>query len=118
MSLDKVMIQFGLIAAVIVLAATLYGVVALWAARGRSTWFWRSAAVLLLLAAVAPIGAYELLAIYGTQAAVVVGGIWMVRLLRAWQARRDVATDLRAIQFRLPDLLKATLLAAAVFAIV
>ena len=113
-----------------VLAATLYGIAALWAVAGRGGWLARCLPLALLLAALAPIGAYELLAQYSTQAGVVVvvllAKLNWPRLLAQFQGSQTPAieptltqaiSDLRP-QFLLRDVLKAVFLAGAVLAIV
>ena len=91
----------------------------------------RAAPIVLLLAALVPTGAYELLVLFGCQAAVVIGGI---RLADFWagfrRARQQGLGVRRAIgqvvaqlwgegpRFPLRELLAGVLLAAAVLAIV
>ncbi len=60
--------QMLLLGALAVLAAMLYGTAALWAAAGRAGWLQRVAPITLLLAALFPIGAYDLFALYLSQA--------------------------------------------------
>ena len=113
------------------LAATLYGLAGYWAAAGRVGWLGRIAPIALLLAALVPLGAFELIALFGTQAAVIVAWVNVAQIVPAYRAaraggrrRRDaVRTTLRqwwagGPQFRLRDLLAAVLLAAGVLAIV
>jgi len=120
-------VLFGLAA----MAATLYGIAALWAVGGRAGWLWRTAPVALLLAALVPIGAYELLAVFGAQVAIVIAWVLVVRFGRAFrhchnhgESRRDaLRTALRRewserARFHLRDVLLAVLLAGVVLAIV
>ncbi len=61
-------------------AALLYGAAALWAVRGRGHWLARVAPMTLLLVALAPVGAYELIAVFGTLSAVIIGWVLVGRL--------------------------------------
>jgi len=70
------------------ISATVFGVAALWAVGGRAGWLARTAPVALLLAALVPIGAYELLAVFGAQVAVVIVWVLVVRLGRAYRECR------------------------------
>jgi hypothetical protein len=122
--------QLALVGAVGIVSATLYGIAALWAVGGRANWLWRVAPLALLLAAWVPAGAYELLALFGVQSAVVVGAVLGLRIMRRmrnrWRAsvsadgQSEASTlgDRRAFRFGLVDIVKAVLLAAAVLAIV
>jgi hypothetical protein len=115
-----------------VLSAMLYGIAALWASSGSKGWLWRWAPLTLLLTALAPIGAYELIAYYGAQATVIVGFITLRKWVQGRRAKRRarvVATTnspneclphaRRAPpQFLLGDMLKAILLAAVVLALI
>ena len=74
--------QMLLLGALAVLAAMLYGTAALWAAAGRAGWLQRIAPITLLLAALFPIGAYDLFALYLSQALVTIGITWMVCQVR------------------------------------
>ena len=113
--------------AVIAAATAVYGLAALWGAAGRGRWLWRWSWLALLLAALAPIGAYELMVMFGTQAAVIVVGVAGARLVRGLYARRtDLAKAERADiasawfaqrQFGLGDMLCFVVLMAARFAI-
>ncbi len=114
-----------------VLTATLFGLAALWAMRGPASWLWLWSPLVLLLAALAPIGAYELLALYGAQAAVVITALSVDRLRQRWRAvslgHDRLADGLVPVspptisnrpRFHLSDLLRAVVLIGAVFAIV
>lgn len=132
MNTGRLLLTIALVGGTAVLTATLYGIAALWAASGRKNWLWRWAPLVLLLAALAPIGAYELVALYGTEAAVIIGAISVWRFVRGWRAARHApageSVDVRAVlvpparrvplQFLLRDVLKVILLTAAVLAIV
>ncbi len=76
----------------IVLVATLvtsvYGLAAFWAAWPRASWLWRWGPLTLLLAALAPLGAYELVAFNGAQAAAIVVGMGLARIVQARRAAR------------------------------
>jgi len=120
-------VLFGLAA----IAATLFGVAAMWAVGGRAGWLARTAPVALLLAALVPIGAYELLAVFGAQVAVVIAWVLVVRLGRAFRDSRNQGESRRGAlrtalrrewgdraRFHLRDVLLAVLLAGVVLAIV
>ncbi|MEX2114224.1 MAG: hypothetical protein WD845_13615, partial [Pirellulales bacterium] len=99
------------------LSATAFGMAALWAASGRGGWLIRAIPVTLMLAAMLPIGAYELLALFATQAAFVVG----VKL--AWNSVVEMRQRAlheqdkpRAPRFGLRNLLAAVLLAGLILA--
>ncbi len=100
-----------------VVTATIYGTAALWAVSGRANWLWRLAPIVLLLAALAPLGAYELIVMYATQGVVTIG---IVSCFRGYQ-RRKLDRDFAMIEgtapgggrtYGLPDLLIAVLLTA------
>ncbi len=79
----------------------------------------RWAPLTLLLSAMAPIGAYELLALYGIQAAVVVGSISLVSFVKCRRPAPSGRVPLFARpRFSLRDVLKAILLTGAVLAII
>ena len=123
------------LAAAATLATTLYALAAFWAASARSSWFWRWAPLVLLLAALAPLGAYELMALFATQAAAIIGVSSAANWKRSRQLSSPAATSsaLNEVpapsaapgprphfhwpQFGLLDVLKAVVLAAGVFAL-
>jgi hypothetical protein len=70
-------------------AALLFGAAALWAVSGRGHWLVRIAPVTLLLAALAPVGAYELIAVFGAQSAVIIGWVLLGRLAGRSPRTRD-----------------------------
>ncbi len=113
-----------------VLTASLFGLAALWAMRGPVSWLWRWSPVVLLLAALTPIGAYELLAVYASEVIVVVVALGLGPGVDRWFAARRSSGEfseraqaaalspaLRAPQFHLGDVLKGVLLACAGLAI-
>ena len=124
-----------------ILAATLltsvYGLAAFWAAWPRASWLARWAPLAILLAALAPLGAYELVAFNAAQAAVIVVGVFLARSVQSRRASRRVSdpgsdAKLHATappvvappgavahrpQFTLVDVLQGVVLAAAVFAL-
>ena len=113
------------------LLATLYGAAAFWAVGGRAGWLVRVAPVALLLAALSPLGAYELIVLFGTQVVVVIAWVLMGRFGRVFRAGRNRGESRRDAlrgalekswgdgpRFQLRDLLKAVLLVAGVMAIV
>jgi hypothetical protein len=128
---DSTLLAIALVGTTAALASALYGIAALWAASGRTSWLWRLTPIALLLAALAPIGAYELVALYGAQTVVVIVVISLARFVRRWRAvgnTRDAGVGALGqplqetrgprIQFLLTDLLNAALLIGAVLAIV
>jgi hypothetical protein len=106
-------------------AAILYTAAALWAAGGKGPACARSAPLILLLAALVPIGAYELLVLFASQAATIIAGVTLAGLVRRRRARvvaiaageTLVAPARRTLRFSLGDLLGWLAVAAAVLAI-
>jgi hypothetical protein len=102
------------------LAATLFGLLALWATAGRFRWYWHVAPLALALAALVPMGGYQPLLIFGSQAS----GVVLYCVIAAFiPHRRDVRSEepprqIRAWRFTLLDGVLAILLAASVLAIV
>jgi hypothetical protein len=100
-------------------AAALYGLAALWAVGGRGGWLVRWTPLTLLLAALAPIGAYELLALYGMQATLITGVLWLVSVVKRRRAAPNGQPPRFAWpQFSLRDVLKVFLLVGAALAII
>ena len=132
MNLDKELWGIGLVGLLAAVAATLYGSAALWALGGRASRLLRLAPLALLLAALVPLGAYELVALFATQAIVAMGGISLWQSVRARRAEAATQVTARADgpgdaplpainsrpRFLLSDLLKAIVLIAMVAAIV
>src|SRR5262245_41482563 len=124
---EKVLLTLSLVAVTAVLSAILYGLAILWAVDGRRGWLWRISPLALLLAALVPIGAYDLLVLFGTQTAVVLGSRAFTRFNRSRGARKAKTVSQitepvpsakeAATQFTLRDVLKGVLLAGALFAI-
>ncbi|MGD9721542.1 MAG: hypothetical protein AB7O59_06360 [Pirellulales bacterium] len=119
--------------AVIIITAvvSLYGLAALWATSGRGGWLARVAPAVLLLTALVPLGAYELIALFGAQVLTVVCLLVGGGMLRAFRAARLEGASSAAARsaayrqlagdgprFGLRDLLQAVLLVAFVLAIV
>ncbi|MEX2114225.1 MAG: hypothetical protein WD845_13620 [Pirellulales bacterium] len=111
--------------------AMLFGASALWAVGGRGNLVSRMAPAALLLAALTPIGAYELIAVFGTEVAVVIGWLLLGRFIRARRSERNrgqLAGDApnsapqqiwrEGPRFQLRELLQFVLLAAVILAIV
>ncbi len=112
-------------------AALLYGAAALWAVVGRSNLVWRFAPAILLLSALAPTGAYELMAVFGAQVAAIIGWVLLGRLVRGYRSSRSrgggpgdaLRSGLHELvgdgaRFRLRVLLQFVLVVALVFAII
>lgn len=117
-------------AALGVFAALLFGAAALWAVTGRGNVVSRIAPSALLLAALAPTGAYELIAVFGAQIAVIVGWVLFVRLFRAYRSASDRGETARGAstfalrevvrdnaRFRLRELMQFVVLTALALAI-
>jgi hypothetical protein len=98
------------------LAAALFGLVALFAATSQRNLLWGTMLLALLLATLAPIGAYELLALYATQAAVVLATIFIASFVR--NRRSGIPIRITRPRFGLRDALIAIIPASVVFAIV
>jgi hypothetical protein len=110
-------LQVVAIGAMLVSAAWAYAAAALWLVGGAGRGYWRIAPLTLLMTALLPIGAYELVVLFGGQVAVIlVAGFasWFVR------RRKDSGAEPRSRwrpQFGLRDLIAAVALVAAVFGI-
>jgi hypothetical protein len=126
----RILMAVVLVGGAAVLTATLFGLAALWAMRGPASWLWRWSPLVLLLAALAPIGVYELLALYASEAILVVVALGLEPGVDRWFAARRSCGELperaqatalppalHAPQFHLGDLLKDVLLACAALAI-
>jgi hypothetical protein len=111
-------------------ASLLFAAAALWAVSGRGNLVARIAPAAILLAGLAPTGAYELIAVFGGHIAAIIGWVLLGRFLRAFRsarrrgetwraaascAAREVAGD--KARFQLQELLQLVLLAAIVLAI-
>jgi len=110
-------LQVVAVGAVLASSAWAYAAAALWLIGGAGHWFWRVAPLALLMTALLPIGAYELLILFGGQVAVILG-----RGFADWlRDRKKVDPDARTTpwrpQFGLRDLIAAVALLAAVFGI-
>jgi len=106
-------------------AAILYTAAALWAAGGKGPAWARCAPLILMLAALVPIGAFELLVLFASQAVTIIAGVTLAGLVRR---RRAAAAAIAAgealngparhtLRFSLGDLLGWLAVAAAVLAI-
>ncbi|REK07883.1 MAG: hypothetical protein DWQ37_20990 [Planctomycetota bacterium] len=127
MNAATLMPPIALLIVVSLLLPTAFGLAALWAARGRAGWFWRWAPLVLGLAVLAPLGAIELIVLFGAQAATVMSGLALARIFaaraawrRAQRENSEHATRARSlgIQFRLREALWGVLLAAGALALV
>jgi hypothetical protein len=106
-----------------ILAHSVAGLVAIWAALGSAHWFVRVGVVGAVLALGLPIPAYDLMLIFLAQSVVVMVPLLVVRYVRAGPARdaREVtegkdASRYARPQFSLLDLLLATVVIAAMVA--
>jgi hypothetical protein len=101
------------------LSATAFGIAALWAAIGRGGWLVRIVPITLMLAAMLPIGAYELLALVLVQSAIVVGSIlaWRSFVAKSHCVSEEVDQP-SAARFGLRDLMAALVLVSLVLACV
>src|SRR4051812_46428918 len=78
------LIVIGLMYAVGIFSVASYALAALWAARTSLNWLARLAPLALMLAALVPLGAYDLLIIYSSEAIVVLLTFSRKRRLGAW----------------------------------
>src|SRR5690349_11701856 len=84
---------WAVISLVVTMAVSLYGLAALWATSARGGLLARVAPSILLLTALVPLGAYELIVLFGSQVLMVVGLIAGGRMGRAFcTARREGAS--------------------------
>ncbi len=126
--LSNLTVRGGVLFAAGVSAPLIYSLAALWAVAAPVSWHWRWGPLILLLAGMAPIGASELLALFGTQTAIVAGFLLTYRAwrshLRHSEAREDVGEILQPVaasksfQFGLPDLLRLMVLAGCVLSMI
>jgi hypothetical protein len=109
------------LAGLALLAHSLVGLVAIWAALGRPHWFIRLAVLGGVLSLGLPIRAYDLVLIFATQSLVVLVPLWLDRWRTERIASRAGSSDRqspcpRRPQFSILDLLLATVVVAAVLA--
>lgn len=131
MSNDNFPLTLVVVSSMLVATVALFGIASLWATNRRVGWFARVAPITILLAALLPIGMFDLAIVLAMEAAFVIGGVWLVRGVRSWRKRRK-AKRLAAAgelsgeaepsrswvpRFGLFDLLKAVALGAVVLAI-
>jgi hypothetical protein len=110
-------LQITAVAFVLASAAWVYAAAALWLVGGAGRWYWRVAPLALLMTALLPIGAYELVVLFGGQVAVIMAAGFASWLLHR---RKNVAAESSARwrpQFGLRDLIAAVALLATVLAI-
>ncbi len=100
------------------LAATFYGLLALWAVAARVRWYWHITPLALTLTALVPMGGHQPILIFGTQAAGVVLFACAAAGLARWRGWDvDPASLANHWRFSLRDGVLAILLAAVVLTI-
>lgn len=109
--------SFVIIVLAAILAATFFGLLALWAAGGRLRWYWHAAPLALALAALVPMGGHQPLLVFGCQAAAVVAWESLTACFARWRGWDPTAVSwTQRWRFTLRDGVLAILLAAVVLA--
>ncbi|HEX5497982.1 MAG TPA: hypothetical protein VFX03_02105, partial [Thermomicrobiales bacterium] len=101
-------------------AATLYGLLAIWAGLGRGRWFVRAAVLAAAIGMLVPVPAFDLAIVFSSQSLVIVVPLLTLRAARSAR-RRNAASELEQAdatasghRFALIDLFLLTLFAAAI----
>ncbi|HUY87961.1 MAG TPA: hypothetical protein VMV10_04420 [Pirellulales bacterium] len=108
-----------LLALIAASAATLYGLLALWAALGRGPWFVRAAVVAAAIGMLIPVPAYDLAVVFLSQSLAIIAPIGLLAAVRSVRRRTAVEgggdeASAAGHRFSLTDLFLFTLVAAGI----
>ena len=108
------------LAALAASAATLYGLLALWAALGRGPWFVRAAIVAGAIGMLIPVPAFDLAIVFLSQSLAIIAPLWLLDAARSIRRKKTAgeasvsATSGAGHRFSLADLFLFTLVAAGI----